>query len=288
MVTALALCAALSVSLPASAARVDSDDGRPAAASPAGWSQFRNGPAHLGVNPHERILDRANVGELAEAWSVAIGSQRGATVSSSPAVVGGTVYIGSDDENLYALEARTGAVRWRFRTGGRVYSSPAVADGLVFVGSMSRRLHAVHAATGRAAWSYDAGGFVDASPAVAAGVVYVSDSGGLVHAVSARTGARLWTRDLHADGASSPAVVGGTVYVGSEDGRLHALRARSGAPLWSTPIGDQITSAPCRRGWGRVRRDERRPYPRRARRRRQKAVERADGRGGDVLAGCVG
>ena len=40
----------------------------------------------------------------------------------------------SSDGNLYALDAATGAERWRFATGGRRSSSPAVVDGVVYVG----------------------------------------------------------------------------------------------------------------------------------------------------------
>src|ERR1017187_6945304 len=52
---------------------------------------------------------------------------------SSPAVVNGVVYVGSYDNNVYALNAGTGAMLWQFTTGGSVDSSPAVSNGLVSV-----------------------------------------------------------------------------------------------------------------------------------------------------------
>ena len=55
-------------------------------------------------------------------------------VYSSPAVANGVVYVGSDD-NVYALNARTGALLWSYTTGEYVVSSPAVANGVVYVGS---------------------------------------------------------------------------------------------------------------------------------------------------------
>ena len=54
---------------------------------------------------------------------------------SSPAVANGVVYVGSNDGNVYALNASTGAMLWSYTTGGGVYSSPAVANGVVYVGS---------------------------------------------------------------------------------------------------------------------------------------------------------
>ena len=53
-----------------------------------------------------------------------------------PAVVDGVVYIGSWDENLYAVNAKDGTERWRFTVGGSV-SSPAVVDGVVYLGGVS-------------------------------------------------------------------------------------------------------------------------------------------------------
>ena len=47
----------------------------------------------------------------------------------------GVVYVGSDDHNVYALNASTGAKLWSFTTGDYVDSSPAVANGVVYVGS---------------------------------------------------------------------------------------------------------------------------------------------------------
>ena len=47
----------------------------------------------------------------------------------------GVVYFGSDDFNLYALNARTGTKLWSFLTGDVVHSSPAIANGVVYFGS---------------------------------------------------------------------------------------------------------------------------------------------------------
>jgi outer membrane protein assembly factor BamB len=61
--------------------------------------------------------------------------QTGAAIQSSPVVVGGAVYLGSMDGNVYAVDAATGTELWRFSTSDRVVSSPAIADGTVYGGS---------------------------------------------------------------------------------------------------------------------------------------------------------
>jgi hypothetical protein len=71
---------------------------------------------------------------------------------SSPTVVSGTVYIGSGDQHVYALDARTGVLKWSFATGDVVHAAPAVANNTVYVGSWDRNLYALDGATGKEKW----------------------------------------------------------------------------------------------------------------------------------------
>jgi outer membrane protein assembly factor BamB len=57
-------------------------------------------------------------------------------------VANGVVYVGSDDYNVYALNAKTGAKLWSYTTGSVVESSPAVANGVVYVGSDDGNVYA--------------------------------------------------------------------------------------------------------------------------------------------------
>lgn len=91
-------------------------------------------------------------------------SQAGAELRSSPVVVDGSVYVASLDSNLYAVDAATGAERWRFATQGRVVSSPLVVDGVVYFGSSDGSLYAVDAAKGQELARLVAGDYVDSSP----------------------------------------------------------------------------------------------------------------------------
>jgi outer membrane protein assembly factor BamB len=71
------------------------------------------------------------------------------SVESSPAVAGGVVYVGSDDDHVYALNATTGKQVWNYTTGSWVFSSPAVAGGVVYVGSNDHHVYALNAITGK-------------------------------------------------------------------------------------------------------------------------------------------
>src|SRR4029079_6597885 len=149
------------------------------------WPQFRFNNKRVGRNPTENVLDPANVGGLDLAWSYTTGD----IVAPSPAVVNGMVYVGSDDNNVYALDASTGALVWTYSTGGDVESSPAVANGVVYVGSFDHKIYALDAATGALIWSFTTGHIVFSPPAVANGVVYVGSFDDSVYALDAATGA---------------------------------------------------------------------------------------------------
>jgi hypothetical protein len=153
-------------------------------------------------------------------------------------VVNGVVYVGSNDGNVYALNASTGATLWSYPTVYVVDASPAVANGVVYVPALFGSIYALNASTGALLWSYDAAG--SSSPAVANGVVYVGSS-----ALNASTGALLWSYPIRSGVDSSPAVANGVVYVGSEDNNVYALNASTGAKLWSYTTGNQVNSSPA-------------------------------------------
>ena len=143
-------------------------------------------------------------------WNYTITGYEG-YVDSSPAVANGVVYVGSYDNNLYALNATTGTMLWSFTTGGGVYSSPAVANGVVYVGSwdFNGDVYALNATTGAEVWDYMTGSNEGGSPAVANGMVYVGQGSNL-YALNATTGAKVWNYGTQAP-TSSPAVANGVV-----------------------------------------------------------------------------
>jgi hypothetical protein len=147
----------------------------------------------------------------------------GSSVWSSPAVVGGLVYVGSLDGNVYCLNAATGSLIWNYTTGRYVWSSPAVVDGLVYVGSGDNSTYCLNAATGAFVWRYMTGSSVWSSPAVAYGKVYVGSDDCNVYCLNALSGARIWSYMTGSYVESSPAVAYGKVYIGSFDNRVYAF-----------------------------------------------------------------
>jgi eukaryotic-like serine/threonine-protein kinase len=97
-------------------------------------------------------------------------------------VADGVVYVGSTDNNLYALNARTGKELWHFATGSTILGSATVANGVVYFGSYDNNVYALDAAGGSQLWQYTTGFAVASSPAVVNGVVYVGSDDNNVYA----------------------------------------------------------------------------------------------------------
>ena len=158
--------------------------------------------------------------------------------TSSPAVFNGKVYFGSGDGNVYAVNAETGALQWKFATGDVVHASPAIANNTVYIGSWDSYLYALDAETGQERWRFKTGedsfihnqvGF-QSSAAVVDGTVYVGCRDAHVYAVDAATGRKKWDYATNKSWViGTPAVRDGSVYAGTSDSsRFHALDAKTG------------------------------------------------------------
>ncbi len=148
-------------------------------------------------------------------------------VTSSPVYHKDTqlVIVGSQDNTVYALDAQSGWVVWRYRTGKAVISSPCIAEGVVYVGSADANLYALDLKTGRMNWKYTTEGQVNSSPVVADAAVYVGSVDTSLYSIDAKTGQLRWRAHTNGPVVSSPIVVGDVVYVGSNDRLLYALPA---------------------------------------------------------------
>ena len=172
-------------------------------------------------------------------------AKTGDTIEARPAVVGGTVYFGSWDHKVYALDAANGHVRWTYTTGDAIRSLLTVVGGTVYVGSWDHKLYALDAANGHLRWAYTTKRHVNSGPAVVGGTVYFGDVDHKVYALDAATGHVRWTYTTGGPIYSSPAVVDGTVYIGSRDFKLYALDAATGRLRWAYTTGGPVPDSPA-------------------------------------------
>lgn len=103
--------------------------------------------------------------------------------AAEPAVAeDGTIYVGSEDGNLYAL-GPDGSLRWKFATSGEVRSTPAIArNGTIFFGSADHYLYAV-GPDGTAKWQFKAGGAVYSPNLGPDGTIYALSADGNLYAI---------------------------------------------------------------------------------------------------------
>lgn len=139
------------------------------------------------------------------------------------AAVGSLIYFGSSSDNkVYALDAKTGAIRWTFYTDGPVRLAPTVWDSKVYVGSDDGRVYCLDAGDGSLIWAFSAapgpeqvlgnGKMISTWPVrtgvlVDDGVAYfgagVFPSEGLyLYALNAENGKLFWKNDSYGDGGS--------------------------------------------------------------------------------------
>src|SRR5258708_2492153 len=105
---------------------------------------------HTHFNPSEHILNITNIAHLVSYWM----TSTGAYISSSPSVANGIVYIGSNDQKLYALDSKTGKTLWLHAADADVGSSPAGAQGFVYVGADAHKIYAFYCRTGATVWTF--------------------------------------------------------------------------------------------------------------------------------------
>jgi outer membrane protein assembly factor BamB len=152
------------------------------------WVTFAHDQARSGFQSAPTGLDRTTVATLGQRWRVSLHEQ----VWASPIVTGGAVYVATDAGNVYALDAASGAQRWKTHVGPSVRMTPALYDGMLFVGvygvdpadgtqPAGAAFVALDAASGAVRWTAQPPGgvgLIRGEPVVLGGVVYEGLAGG--------------------------------------------------------------------------------------------------------------
>ncbi len=222
-----------------SCAEPAADPPRPTTQALADWPMYRGGPELLGLAQ----------GRLAQELKLLWRFKTEGAVKSSPAVVGGRVFVGSDDNRLYAIDLASGRKLWSHATEGGVEASPLVLNGTVFVGSSDETLYALGAAAGTLKWKYKTGDRIlgaanwTKSPDGRAAWVLVGSYDNKLHCVDAATGKLVWTYQTENYVNGAPAVAGGKVVFGGCDAVVHVVSAADGRKLATVETGAYIAGS---------------------------------------------
>jgi outer membrane protein assembly factor BamB len=219
----------------------------------------KDSPSFRGDASHPGVYDETPIQQFTELkWKF----QTKGMVVSSPALVGDTLYIGSADHHLYAIDAASGTQKWAFKTGSNVASSPAVANGTVYFLSYDNYLYAVDTATGALQWKFATRGerrfaakhlhgsqpaaetmpdpfdVYLSSPLVSQASLYFGSSDGNIYSLDATSGTLKWKFQTGDVVHASPVLSGGILYIGSWDSYFYALDAATGKEKWRFKTGE--------------------------------------------------
>ncbi len=168
----------------------------------------------------------------------------------SPTLSNGNLYVMTQDNQIYALNARTGDSEWN--EAGAVgisgifgVAAPAAASGTVVAGYSSGELAAYRYENGRSLWndtlsrtrmslSVSELSDVDAAPVIDRGRVYALGQGGRMAAYDLDQGRRIW--ELNIAGIATPVVAGEWVFVMTDDARLLCVSRSSGKIRWISQL----------------------------------------------------
>jgi outer membrane protein assembly factor BamB len=180
--------------------RIDGVDSNQPNNRKSNWPMFRG---------QQGLLGRAS-GTLPDSLAVVWKFKTGGSIKSSPAVVDGIVFIGSSDDNIYAIDLKSGQQVRTYKTADAIEATPCVVEGSVFVGSLDGFLYALNAKDGSLLWKYETDGQI--------------------------LGAANWTRSP--DGRI-------WILVGSYDNRLHCVDSTTGKAVWTYETDNYINGSPA-------------------------------------------
>ena len=186
---------------------------------------------------------------------------------SGGTIAGGTLFLGSMEGRLVAVDTSNGSRLWEVPFTARpsggfnfgcvpggsgtvaIYGNPAISGELVYIGGYNGKIYAVDAASGASKWQYPPEAEDYLEPIVGGAVValdrvYIGVSDGKVYALDAATGGKEWDFESGDRIWSTPAVVGDTLFIGSFDKKLYALDATDGSKKWEFEAGGAIVSTP--------------------------------------------
>jgi outer membrane protein assembly factor BamB len=222
------------------------------------------GPDAVYVGDLAGLVHAVRLADGARLWTF----KTGAEIKSSPVLVSAgsplrtpaqrgasdVVLIGSYDTHLYAIDARSGRLRWKVQTRGQVHATPAVQDGLTFVAGCDAIFRAIRISDGTEAYQIKSGAYTGASPVLDGERAYFGTFNYEVLALDLKRRTIVWryaNKDSEFPFYSSAALDGGRVYLGGRDKVIHAIDAASGKPSWTFATRARVDSSPVVSG-GRV------------------------------------
>jgi eukaryotic-like serine/threonine-protein kinase len=204
--------------------------------------QRKTGAGGIGVEIIHSVSD--NLPTLDLVWRFACEEE----VRSTPTLYKTTLFVGSYDTNLYALDSKTGEFLWKAATEDGICTTPVILENpnqtLILVGSEDRRMYAYDVVKGNEVWQFPTSGKIRSSARIYQNFVFFGSDDRQLYALEAKSGKQAWKYRAFGEIRSTPVVHGGFVYFGSDDGHLYSLDISSGSLRWRYRAFESIVSTP--------------------------------------------
>jgi len=159
-------------------------------------------------------------------------------VLASPAISNNTLFIGSLDGYLYALNADNMNLRWSFKTEGPIVTSPAFHQDTIFVTSGDGCCYAINKERGTQIWKTRAAESIFSSPTYSYGVLFFGSSDSSLHALTSSDGKSVWGFKTNGYIKARPALSNDKVFFGSWDKFFYCLLKKDGQLIWKQKISN--------------------------------------------------
>jgi outer membrane protein assembly factor BamB len=175
----------------------------------------------------------------------------GSGTQSRPAIDPNTglLFIGSEDNSIYALRMSDGSTVWHYPTGGNITGSLYFENNLVFSGSEDGYIYALHESSGTLAWRTSISAVEYASPTGDGSKIYIGADDGHVFALNENNGSIAWKYQTGGQILAKPAIFNGVVYIGSNDDNEYALNASNGNKIWQYGLPDSVGTSVLTNGF---------------------------------------
>jgi len=152
-------------------------------------------------------------------------------ITASPGVNGDRVYVGDADGKFYCLNKATGAVIWTFETEGQISAAPNFDGDNVLIPAHDSTLYCLNK-EGKKIWDFKIEGPIYGGVAVAKGATFLAGCDSMLHVLDVKTGKSLGSVDLKGQSGSAAAVFGDHLYVGTMSNQVLAINLKTLKVEW--------------------------------------------------------
>ena len=199
------------------------------------WLSFRGNPQLTGV---------ATV-ELPENLELLWTFETEDGIESTAAIAAGTVYVGTLDGYLYAINLENGGLKWKYQASSEIKSSPTVFSDMVYFGDGMGVFHAVDAPTGESRWTFETEAEIISSANVAQDRLLFGSYDQFLYCLSAKDGSLVWKFETEGYVHGTPAIVNGAVVISGCDGYLRVINIADGLERQKIGLGDYVAASPA-------------------------------------------